>query len=521
MVNWAVTLRAQPPAFPDIYGGELALVSMALLQSLDSRIQLQDVIGALVPANVFAIAVVGQVTQEAIDVSNDHKVNLIELPDDASLTSIERAINRLIVNQSSQLTQRAVDIQRRLTRLAAENKGLSQLVQVISQATGKAIYVHDDAGVIKASVASSTSWRNAQGLIDQLPYDEFQTWLRDVAPTQQGQVLQSPIGFTTTLSVEKRTAGYLTLITDEAVLDEFDRLVLLYGADVCAIELAKSRAIASAVEQARGDWVQMWLSGNPIDNTLLRTRATQAGFEPNEPYVAVVFQAVDDNNQTIPLESLTRYARDLSERLQVGAAIGQYVDAIVLLLPIEEDHQLVRVQQTIEELRQQLLVRTPGTHVIAGMSHAATDLSQLRDAYREARDAVRIAIELDDRDTTILYGDLKLYQLLLTLKEGNLDSLQQFYIETLQPLVEHDERKHSDLILTLTGFFEANGNLAKAAQELDVHRNTLVYRLDRISDLTSLDLNDADNRLILHLALKIQRVLATMPGIDTVAAVYN
>ena len=107
---------------------------------------------------------------------------------------------------------------------------------------------------------------------------------------------------------------------------------------------------------------------------------------------------------------------------------------------------------------------------------------------------------------------MKLYQLLLALKERNLDNLNQFYQDALGPLVEHDNRKQSDLIRTLNGFFEANGNLAKAAQDLDVHRNTLVYRLDRISELTELDLDDSDNRLILHLALKTQRVLATIPG---------
>ena len=90
--------------------------------------------------------------------------------------------------------------------------------------------------------------------------------------------------------------------------------------------------------------------------------------------------------------------------------------------------------------------------------------------------------------------------------------MNQFYQDALGPLVEHDSRRQSDLIRTLGGFFEANGNLAKAAQELDVHRNTLVYRLERIAALTKLDLNDSDNRLILHLALKTQRVLATIPG---------
>ncbi|MDL1885916.1 PucR family transcriptional regulator, partial [Anaerolineae bacterium CFX8] len=108
------------------------------------------------------------------------------------------------------------------------------------------------------------------------------------------------------------------------------------------------------------------------------------------------------------------------------------------------------------------------------------------------------------------YGDLKLFQLLLALKEKNLEHLRRFYQDTLGPLVEHDERKQGELIRTLNGFFEANGNLAKAASDLDVHRNTLVYRLERISELTEMNLDDADNRLILHLALKVQRVLATV-----------
>ena len=46
-ITWAVNIRAQPPAFPDIYGGELALVSMTLLKSYDTRITVSEVIEAL------------------------------------------------------------------------------------------------------------------------------------------------------------------------------------------------------------------------------------------------------------------------------------------------------------------------------------------------------------------------------------------------------------------------------------------------------------------------------------------
>jgi purine catabolism regulator len=196
----------------------------------------------------------------------------------------------------------------------------------------------------------------------------------------------------------------------------------------------------------------------------------------------------------------------------MNGAVGQYVDVIVALYPLENATQVSRVRRLIDEVRQQLASRTPSGVVGAGISHPVESLSGLREAYREAKDAISIANELGDRDKTTFYGDLKLFQLLLALKERNLDQLKRFYQDTLNNLVEHDDRKQGDLIRTLNGFFEANGNLAKAATDLDVHRNTLVYRLERIAELTNMNLDDPDNRLILHLALKIQRVLATISG---------
>lgn len=517
-ISWAITVRAQPPAFLDIYGGELSLVSMDVLRSFNSRLTLANVIGQLAEFGVDAVATTGQIDQDAIDSALSEDICLLSLPDDASLTTVERAINALILNQSARLTERAIEIQRQLTRLASENRDLNSLLQVMARSTGKPIVIHDDAGVLMAQVYPNIGRRNANGrnLVQALPYGSFQKWLNSDSPGIRGTINNSPIGHTTVLKVEKRIAGYLSLVNQHDELDEFDRLVLTYGADVCAIEMAKNRAIASAVEQARGDWVQMWLSGTSADDDLLQTRAQQGGFDPTSSYVVSVFRAISDSGQTLPLESLISLVRDDMSRRQVNGAVGQYVDVIVTLYPLDnEASAITRTRKMIDDVRAQLATRTPSGLVAAGISRPATGLSQLRHSYREAKDAVGIAYELSDRDTTTFYGDLKLYQLLLALKERNLNNLKQFYEDALGPLVEHDNRKQSDLIRTLTGFFEANGNLAKAAQDLDVHRNTLVYRLDRISELTNLDLDDSDNRLILHLALKTQRVLATVP--DTTA----
>ena len=515
-VNWSVTIRAQPPVFPDIYGGELALVSMDVLRSFDGRLTLAGVLRQLSDFGVSGVLATGSAEQDAIDAANECGIALLHVPEDTSLTTVERAVNSLILNQSARLTERAIEIQRQLTRLAAENRDLNSLLQVMSRSTGKPIAVHDEAGSLIAQSFPYTGRRSVNGRwpTNMQSNEDFHLWLQSKSPLSPGQISGSPLGHTTGLQVEKRVAGYLSLVDSAENLSEFDRLVLTYGADVCAIEMAKNRAIASAVEQTRGDWIQMWLSGTPADDDLLRTRAQQAGFQPTSLYAVAVYRALAESGGSVPLEILLSLVRDDMSRRGINGAVGQYVDVIVALYPLDADESsaLARARQSIEDLRAQLALRAPKALVAAGISRPASGLSNLREAYREAKDAVGIAYELSDQDSTTYYGDLKLYQLLLALKERNLEQLQKFYDDSLSALVAHDRRRQSDLVRTLNGFFTANGNLAKAAQELDVHRNTLVYRLERIAELTKLDLDDSDNRLILHLALKTQRVLATIPG---------
>ncbi len=515
-VNWSVTIRAQPPAFPDIYGGELALVSMDVLRSFDSRLTLAKVLRQLADFGVSGVLATGSVGQDAVEAANACGLALLSVPEDTSLTTVERAVNSLILNHSARLSERAIEIQRQLTRLAAENRDLSSLLQVMSRSTGKPIAIHDEAGNLISQTLPYIGRRGLNGRGGAAPagHDDFQQWLASEAPSMLGTVSVSPLGYTTVLKVEKRVAGYLSAVDSSDDLTEFDRLVLTYGADVCAIEMAKNRAIASAVEQTRGDWIQMWLSGTPADDDLLQTRAQRAGFQPDSRFVVAVYRSLDAAGRSAPLESLVSLVRDDMTRRGIKGAVGQYVDVIVALYPLDEDDAVVlaRARSSIEAVRAQLAVRMPDQPVSAGISRPANGLSNLRDAYREAKDAVGIAYELNDHDSTTFYGDLKLYQLLLALKERNLEHLQRFCFDALGPIIEHDKRKQSDLVRTLSGFFAANGNLAKAAQELDVHRNTLVYRLERIADLTEFDLDDSDNRLILHLALKTRRVLATIPG---------
>jgi DNA-binding PucR family transcriptional regulator len=71
----------------------------------------------------------------------------------------------------------------------------------------------------------------------------------------------------------------------------------------------------------------------------------------------------------------------------------------------------------------------------------------------------------------------------------------------IEPLQEHDRTRRSDLVLTLRMYFAAGGNASEAADRLFLHRNSMLYRLERIQKLTGLDLKDARVALALQLGL--------------------
>ncbi|NBU64522.1 MAG: hypothetical protein EBS29_08495 [Chloroflexia bacterium] len=112
------------------------------------------------------------------------------------------------------------------------------------------------------------------------------------------------------------------------------------------------------------------------------------------------------------------------------------------------------------------------------------------------------------RSDALGYAEIGVYQLLLPLVD-NPDTLR-FYQQHLGALLEYEREQHGELLQTLEAFFECNGNLARTAEAIHVHRNTLLYRLARISQICHIDLDHTETRLSLWLAIKLHRLVANL-----------
>lgn len=146
------------------------------------------------------------------------------------------------------------------------------------------------------------------------------------------------------------------------------------------------------------------------------------------------------------------------------------------------------------------------THVVIGIGTTVDNLKDLARSFKEAQTALEVGKVFDTEKTIVSYDNLGIarliYQLPTTLcetflrevfKRGSIDNLDQ---ETL---------------FTIQRFFENNLNVSETSRKLFVHRNTLVYRLEKIKKITGLDLREFDHAIVFKIALMVNKYLKSNP----------
>jgi sugar diacid utilization regulator len=215
-----------------------------------------------------------------------------------------------------------------------------------------------------------------------------------------------------------------------------------------------------------------------------------------------------------PLQDAAADARSVAvrrRRLLEGLAelVGSRArDAIVS--PRLDD--LVVIVPTSDEPRQnpQALGRAAIQHASAlfsswsltvGIGGLCREPTEIAGCYGQARRAVEAARRFGRRGEVVAFEDLGLYRLLFQV--ANPAELDSFVTQVLGSLIAYDTRHQSDFVQTLAAFLQQNGSPQATARELDVHVNTVAYRLQRIKTISGLNLDQAEDRLLAQVALKI------------------
>jgi len=283
---------------------------------------------------------------------------------------------------------------------------------------------------------------------------------------------------------------------------QFDYAVFVNGHDstahcICVLAaVAMSEAKTNYEEKHdKATFIKNIISDNILPGDVY-VRAKELHFSTDVPRVVFLARQVDKTDVTA-IEVLQNMFPDR----QKDFVLSLTETDLVLIKEMQQDYEneeLFAVAQSIEQTMQKEL----GVKVVVGIGTTAKHLRELADRYKEAQVAIEVGKVFDDDKSIIHYENLGLgriiYQLPTTLCEMFLSEVFK-----KNPIEALDQ----ETLYTINKFFENNLNVSETSRKLFVHRNTLVYRLEKIKKLTGLDLREFDHAIIFKVALMVKKYL--------------
>jgi hypothetical protein len=284
--------------------------------------------------------------------------------------------------------------------------------------------------------------------------------------------------------------GVLTLEDPEATADEHTVFALDHAQRLLAQELLHMRELTEVELRLGRRLIDDLLAGT--DETSAYARAEALGHDLRRPHYVVVVHwpgnAADD--------SFTRAVEQVTATTAARPLITRRGDRVVLLTEARPDGNAVHTA-----LAQEL--GTPDGAI--GVSTGCDSPDGIPRCYQEALRALEVRQNSRRRSGTTFFDDLGLYRIL---GPGNdLRELEGFVREWLGQLIDYDAEHDTELVETLSRYFDCGGNYDEAAAALTVHRSTLRYRLQRIREISDRDLADVEARLNLQVATRVWKII--------------
>jgi purine catabolism regulator len=504
VVKWVVVANLP------VQDGDAGPGDLVLLTPTASEADLPAAIDALARSGAAAAGHIGPLPEAAIDAARASKLPVVILPASTALREAHQTALTLITNRQAQTGLRAAQVRRQLVHLVAEGAGLEAISRAMADLTGKGVVVQDKRLTPLAAWAHPTLgavWSNVLetlGGTGRLPPGWSDRRLAAGFSGIEHQALPGGLSRLITPIVVKGLArGYLSLVSVAEDIDALDALVVEQGAEACALEMSKAKAVSQVTKALRGEFLDAMLAGRVSPEETAQW-ARQLGHDISAPHAAVVFAWDGDKPPSLRrLETLVNGELSLGHvaaLVRLDPEAGQ-VGAFVVL---ETASSIKLARDLAEAVFARAAVERVQPLLRCGLGRPAATIDAWRTSYREAAQALEMARQLNQPEP-LYFGNLSVQRLLFKMAEHA--DLVSFCRETLGALIDYDTEQKSSLIDTLEAFFERNGNLSQTAEALFVHRNTLQYRMERIAEIAGIDLDNAETRLALQLALKAYRLL--------------
>ena len=371
---------------------------------------------------------------------------------------------------------------------------LDAITEAVESGAGLPEVVRAAARALEASLAVTDAWGATLAVAARSPAEER-------ALLSQGEgVISAP------LRVADTVVGTLHMRVKTEPGASMRRLLLT----MIASEVERVRAPERVSETASADFLRAILRRELTEREELLERAKDLSLTIEDGASMIVARAHPQTPTDEGWRGRVRAVAERGARAVASRSIAALSDRegivgaeVLVLVPGGDEATAARAAQAVLNEMEASLA---GYVFALGRSRITEDPSELPRAASEALLAANVAQGSSD-GASLAFDQTGAYRLLLSAMSENPSELQRFYGETVEPLVAYDEQYETDLVRTLETFLEADGNVAGTAQRLFTHRHTIYYRLERVRELSGLDVSSSDGREKLSLGLKAMRVL--------------
>ncbi|XVQ12827.1 helix-turn-helix domain-containing protein [Spirillospora sp. CA-255316] len=454
------------------------------------------------------------------------RVPLLALREEADYRAVSRLVGQKALAQTSHVLEYGARVHRALADVLAQGSGIPAMAHAIANLSRCPVLILDEDGERLAweqpPGGTATDPDAIAAALPAVPEPPAEPGPAPAAATEPSAVAgghpveldlrPSPDGdpvrvLLAPITVGGEPYGRLVLLERAFPPDDHDlaqhRVIAEHGATLTGSEMLRQRSVRAAEERARGDFVEALVHGRFADPHELGARARHHGFDVSGTFAVHVVSA----------SALLPVGRDYLRNKLTAARIAQAMEpdgttltaaigsTIVVIRQLAAGGDPLRERQEAGRFAQRLrrrLLPSLGDDLRVTHGRPGKGAAGVATGYYEARLAMGLSWHTD-ADHVCGYDDLRVFA---ALKEvaGSSEG-QAFAAETLAPL---RQAGGGDLEPIVLAYIRNAGNLNAAARSLNLHRNTMLYKLDRASRALRMDIRTADAQFMFWLAHHIE-----------------
>ncbi|OIK15494.1 transcriptional regulator [Bacillus sp. MUM 116] len=470
--------------------------------------------------------------QNMIDQANKYGLPLIELPIEYTLSNVISIINEKASGRYDLLNRKTLDMHNILFRIALEGGGIERISSMISETVNNPILILDqDWKLLHYTehvenrvplaycfnlVKNRTAFRKE--FTDSIPINisEINKPIKRIYSLEDLEIKCRILP----VAVANSIYGYIVVWETVSDLLEFDYIVLEQASTIMALERIRAKEIEDVKLKIRQEFFDDLLTGKITSSDTIHTLCEFHGLNSNYRYYCIVInidspeleQYKDMVTRKYKLENTTRKCVNIVYE-QASETQGEITcfhrnNRMIILIGQNEKRTPITINEAkafANLVYKSLEDQINNTTFLVGIGRQYKTIESLHKSFSEANESIRLMQKFGDKGGISHFEDHTVYHFL----DSNIKDmeLEDFFIKRLGKIFEHDKLHGTGYLITLENYFMNNLNISETAKTMFLHRNTLIYRIEKIKEILNTDLKNSEELLQIQLALKIFRLL--------------